>query len=227
MTQEGFANQYGGAGIPPRTPTGVGPTPAGRQAAVTAAEGDAKRVLELEGKIPSMLSVLRRLDRMEKLSADETTFAAAGSELKTMLGSIAQAFGLKVNSAKTGNSEEYLAHVAELLKDRLASKDYGSGTGVSNLDLIAARGPLPEIARTAQGRQQIIQALRADTERNLSDAQSARDYFDASGGLRGFRFPSELAAERDKRTRDLPKAPGAPASVPGLPKGVTVKRLGG
>lgn len=196
-----------------------------KQGATTVGEGDARRVLELEAKIPSMLSVVRRLDRMERLSADDTTYAAAGAEIKTTLGSIAQGFGLPVKKEKTANAEEYLAHVAELLKDRLASKDYGSGSGVSNLDIIAARAPLPELAKTAQGRSQIIQALRADTERNLTDAQAARDFFDSNSGLRGFRFPSEVAAERDKRTRELPKAPGTPPSGGALPAGVTVRRI--
>lgn len=222
MTREGFARTYGGAGTSGQ-PRGVGQTPAEKASATTMAEGDAKRVQDLEAKIPNLLSVSRRLDRMSELTKDDATYAAAGAELKTTLGSIVQATGLKVNEKKTANSEEYIAHVAELLKDRLASKDYGSGTGVSNLDILAAQKPLPEFAKTAAGRMQLIQALKADTERNLRDAQAARDYFDTNSGLRGFRFPSELDAEKQKRVRDLPKEPG---TFPGaLPAGVTVRRV--
>lgn len=229
MTREGFANTFsGGQGGQGTTPgRGMGPTPAEKTALTTAAEGDAKRVLDLEAKIPNMLSVQRRLGRMEALTKDDQTYAAAGAELKNTLGSIVQAFGLNINQAKTANTEEYLAHVAELLKDRLASKDFGSGSGVSNLDIIAAQKPLPELVKTGPGRLQIIQALRADTERNLSDAQSARDYFDANKGLRGFRFPSELESDkrgREERVRNLGRE-GRQQRPDALPQGVTVRRI--
>lgn len=222
MTREQFATGTGGVSQGPQR--GMGPTPAEKTALTTAAEGDAKRVLDLEAKIPNILSVQRRLGRMEALTKDDQTYAAAGAELKNTLGSIGQAFGLNINQAKTANTEEYLAHVAELLKDRLASKDFGSGSGVSNLDIIAAQKPLPELAKTGPGRLQIIQALKADAERNLGDAQAARDYFDANKGLRGFRFPSELEAQRkgrEDRVRNL----GREGRQDALPQGVTVRRI--
>jgi hypothetical protein len=141
-------------------------------------------------RVPQLTSTLRRLDRLEQLTADDKTFAAAGAELKTQLGSIAQAVGLKINADKTANTEEYIAHVAELLKERLASKDYGSGTGVSNLDLLTAGRPLPEVMKTPQGRQQIIKALRMDTQRSIGDMNSAVEHFDKNLSLKGFQFPS-------------------------------------
>lgn len=154
----------------------------------------AKRVGALEEKIPGLNSTLRRLDRLEQLTVDDTTYAAAGAELKSQLGSVAQALGLSVNKDKTANTEEYLAHVAELLKERLSSKDYGSGTGVSNLDLATAGRPLPEVIKTSQGRQQIITALRADTKRALGDANAAREHFAKNKTLDGFTYPSETEA---------------------------------
>lgn len=202
----GRQGQTGAFAVDPSKGGGIGQTAGEKTTQTTVAEGDAKKVLELEAKIPSMLNVNRRLDRMAALTADDKTYAAAGAEIKTTLGSIAQTFGLKVNPQKTANSEEYLAHVAELLKDRLASKDFGSGSGVSNLDILAAQKPLPEMAKTAAGRVQLINALKADTDRNLKDAQSARDYFDANNSLRGFRYPSELAAQQSQKettVRDL------------------------
>lgn len=183
---------------PAGVPSGMSTDTANRAKAEGAAlEGkfkdDATRVTALEQKLPSLFSTARRIDKLEALTKDDKTYAAAGAELKTQLGSISQAFGLKVNQAKTANSEEYLAHIAELMKDRLASKDYGSGTGVSNLDLLSASKPLPELAKTAQGRQQIITALRADTQRAIQDSQAASDYFAQNNSLRGFRYPSESA----------------------------------
>lgn len=187
-------NLFGPAGVP----SGMSTDTANRAKAEGAAQegkfkDDATRVTALEQKLPSLFSTSRRIDKLEALTKDDKTYAAAGAELKTQLGSISQAFGLKVNQAKTANSEEYLAHIAELMKDRLASKDYGAGTGVSNLDLLAASKPLPELARTTQGRQQIITALRADTQRAIQDSQAASDYFAQNNSLRGFRYPSESA----------------------------------
>ncbi len=157
---------------------------------------DAKRVQALEEKLPSLNLTSRRLDRLAQLTRDDKAYAAAGAELKTTLGSIAQSLGLNVAKEKTANSEEYIAHVAELLKERLSSKDYGSGTGISNLDLATAGRPLPEIAKTAQGRKQIIDALKLDVERAQLDSIGARDYFEKKSTLSGFRFPSENKNEQ-------------------------------
>lgn len=154
-------------------------------------KNDAERVAGLEQKLPSLHSTMKRLDRLETLTKDDKTYAAAGAELKTQLGSIAQSFGLEVNKTKTANSEEYIAHIAELMKDRLASKDYGSGSGVSNLDLLSAAKPLPELAKTQQGRMQIISAIRADTNAAITDSTAARDHFAKNNSLRDFRYPSE------------------------------------
>jgi hypothetical protein len=230
MTQGSFARSFGGmtatpggGQVPSGAPRGVGQTPAQRVTAEESARGDVGRVQALEQKIPNMLSVQRRLTRMEALTKDDQTYAAAGAELKSTLGSISQAFGLKVNESKTANTEEYLAHVAELLKDRLASKDYGSGTGISNLDILAAQKPLPELAKTAAGRLQLISALKSDTERGLRDAQAARDFFDANQSLRGFRFPSEMEAEQRP---PIPKTPGqTPANVKILKYNPVTKRI--
>lgn len=183
--------------------TGMGFTPVQASAAREVGQSDAQRVSALEQKVPSLVSTLRRLDRMGQLTGD-ATYSAAGAEIKSNLGSIAQAFGLNVNKDKTANTEEYITHVAELLKERLASKDYGSGSGVSNLDLLTASKPLPELAKTEQGRLQIIQAIKSDTQRSLNDAMAAREHFGQNMSLRGFRYPSET--ERPP----LPKEPGSP-----------------
>lgn len=166
-------------------------------ASIEKAQLDAKRAGEFEVKIPQLSSTLRRLDRMEELARDDKVFNAAGAEIKMQLGSIAQAFGLPLNKEKTANTELYIANVAELLKERLSSKDYGSGTGISNVDLIAAGRPLPEVMRTKEGKLKIIQALKADATRALNDSQALRDYFNQNKGLSGFKFPSEANRSRE------------------------------
>lgn len=159
-------------------------------------ELDAARVQAMEEKIPSLNATNRRLDRLMQLNTDDKTYAAAGAELKTTLASVAQAFGLPVQIKKTANSEEYIAHIAELMKERLASKDYGSGTGVSNLDLLAASRPLPELTRTREGRKQVLEALKLDVKRATDDSMAAREYFEKHSTLKGFKFPSESAGSQ-------------------------------
>ena len=111
-----------------------------------------------------------------------------------------------MNKDKTANTELYIAHVAELMKDRLASKDYGSGTGVSNLDLLAAKEPLPQLARTREGRALIMDALDKDTAQSIEDAKAAREYFDSNNySLRGFKFPSE-----SRKREPLPQGKSSP-----------------
>ena len=175
-----------------QVPQGMGPTIDQRSGMETKGTGDAKRVQTLEEKIPTLSNTLRILDRLEQLTSNDQTYSAAGAEIKATLNSMAQAFGVPLNVAKTANTEEYISRFSELLKERLASKDYGSGTGVSNLDIATAGRPLPELTKTAQGRMQIIQALRADAERSMKDAGAARSYFEQNRSLSGFRFPSEV-----------------------------------
>lgn len=184
-----------GGGIPTRAVIGMGQDSATTAASTEMAGIHAKRVGALEEKIPTLNGTLRRLDRVEALTKDDKTYAAAGAELKTQLGSIAQGFGLKINADKTASTEQYIADLAELLKDRLASKDYGSGTGISNLDLATAGRPLPEVVKTAQGRMLIIDAIRKDTKRALEDATAARQYFAQNKTLDGFTYPSETAQD--------------------------------
>lgn len=193
-----------GGAIPTNTVIGMGQPPEIQAAANEMGGIHAKRVGALEEKIPSLNSTLRRLDRVEMLTKDDKTYAAAGAELKTQLNSIAQAVGVKMNVDKTANTEQYIADLAELLKERLASKDYGSGTGVSNLDLATAGRPLPEVVKTAAGRLSIINALRADTQRALKDAQAARSYFQQNKTLDGFTYPSETEQAAPPKTASAP-----------------------
>lgn len=181
--------------IPTNRVVGVSQTPEQSEAAKVSGKSVGELVSGYRTKIPSLNGTLRRLDRLEELTGNDQTFAGAGAEIKSQLSSIGQALGLPIQINKTANTEEYIAHVAELLKERLASKDYGSGTGVSNVDLLAAGRPLPEVMRTPQGRIQIIAAIRKDAENSIRDMSAARDYFEKNMSLNGFRYPSEIDAQ--------------------------------
>ena len=178
------------AAVQPVARTGMGQTPEERSAAETTGRETAQLVSGYRQKMPGINMTLQRLNRLEALNADDKTFAAGGAELKTELGRIAQGFGIDVAPFKTASSEVYLAQIGELMKDRLASKDYGSGSGVSNLDLIAARQPLPELAKTRAGRAEIINAIRLDTQQSQKDMSAAVQHFDKNLSLRDFQFPS-------------------------------------
>lgn len=194
--------QPGGGGmIPSASVLGRAQGTEQKAASETSGRETAQLVSGYRQKIPALNTTLRRLDMLERLNVDDTTYAAAGAEVKTMLGSIAQGFGLEVAKDKTANSELYLAQIGELMKDRLASKDYGSGSGVSNLDLLAARQPLPELAKTQQGRAALIQAIRADTQASAQDLSAAVQHFDRNLSLSGFQYPS--SAGRETRGGDL------------------------
>ena len=189
--------------------SGSGPTlgvtqDPGKAAAVKeSGQLDAKRADEYRSKMPSLASTRVNLDRLSELNADEKTYASAGAEFKKDLGRIAQAVGIKLNEKETANTELYIARLAELVKDRLASKDFGSGASVSNLDLMFQDRPLPEVAKTRAGRQQIIDALKKDVERSYGDMRSAVDHFDENKGFSGFRFPSESVVS----PKSIPKTP--------------------
>ena len=187
---------------------------ASKAGGVATAEHDAKWISELPQKQIASNNTLRFLNRLEVLNADDKTYAAAGAEFKAALGRIAESLGIDDPAIKdkTANTDQYIATMGELIKARLASKDYGSGTGVSNLDTITATLPLPELAKSRQGRQQIIEALRADTQSSLNDYKSAREHFYGVGNnsLRGWNPPSEA----NNATTGLPEK-GTPNPVPG------------
>jgi hypothetical protein len=171
----------------------------GKTGALRSASNHADLIAEYEKKIVPLTGTMVRLDRLEQLNASDKTYAAAGAEFKQQLNSIAQAFGVKVDPMRAANNDLYIAQLGELLKERLGSKDYGSGVSVSNLDTITATKPLPDLAKTREGRAQIIDALRADAKRSFTDISSARNfYYDNNNSLTGFRYPSEQEFVRDQ-----------------------------
>jgi len=205
------------SGVMPSNAAGMSPNQtaeaeANKQALVTSATEDAKKVGEYKAKIPSITSSLVSLNILGELNKDDRTYAAAGAEFKKDLARIAQGFGLKINEKEAANTEMYLARIGELMKERLGSKDYGAGSGVSNIDLIAASAPLPELAKTREGRQQIIEAIKQDVMRSYTDIRGAVDHFEGNNSLRGFRFPSETTVAAPP----IPKtpAPNRPSNVP-------------
>lgn len=141
-------------------------------------------------KIVSVGSTMKYLNRLDALNADDKSYAGSGAEIKSLANNIAQSLGIPLNIDKTAGTEQYIATIGELIKSRLGSKDYGSGSGVSNLDLLTAQVPLPDLTKTRQGRAQLISALKADTVGSYNDLKSAREYWNQNNNLNNWEAPS-------------------------------------
>ncbi|MFT3804965.1 MAG: hypothetical protein QM766_27570 [Burkholderiaceae bacterium] len=224
----------GTSGGPPPSQPGAIPgvpvqSPATAEAAKTTAQLDAQSLSKWEGQIPALTSTLKRLERMREQAQSGSLYANAGAEAKLQFASLAQAIGIPIDVERAAQSEVYLANVAEMVKERLASGAYGAGTGVSNVDLLAANRPLPELTKTPQGRLMLIDALVADTQDALKGVQGARSYYDSNNSsLRGYRWPGEDRARPKSADGAQPgslvdKARAAIAS--GAPRQAIVDRL--
>lgn len=171
-------------------------------------EINAKQYDEFRDKIPALNATVRSLDRLQQLADSGQTFSNAGSEFKMQLSNIAQAFKIKINVDELASSELARQQLAELLKARLGSKDYGSGNAVSNLDLVAAREPLPELVKSPEGQKRLIRALAQDARESLEDISAFRTTFERNrGDMGGFRFPSEQRTEERLKTIESSRNP--------------------
>lgn len=167
-----------------------------------------KQYDEFRDKIPALNATVRSLDRLQQLADSGQTFSNAGADFKMQLSNIAQALRIKINVDELASSELARQQLAELLKARLGSKDYGSGNAVSNLDLIAAREPLPDLIKSPEGQKKIIRALAQDARESLEDIKAFRSRFESNrGDMTGFRFPSEQRTE--ERLKAIERNPRA------------------
>lgn len=81
-------------------------------------------------------------------------------------------------------TEKYEKLKLTQLRDSL--KAYGSGTGISNLDLITAQKTLPGLENTPEGRQLIIDYMQGQIFTNIKNFQDAEKYFTTNRTLDGF-----------------------------------------
>jgi hypothetical protein len=166
---------------------------AGAAAGVTG-QTEATIAAKLPTEIQQILQTSTVLNRLKSLSKE--AYSGAGSEAKTTLGRLYETFGFEPPD-KAVQSEVYLAQFAELLKERLQSKAYGVGTGVSNLDLLAAKQPLPKLANTEKGREEIINAIEFDLKTAANDKSAQLAHWKKNKNFNDFEFPS-MASGMDK-----------------------------
>jgi hypothetical protein len=152
---------------------------------------DAKRVEELRAAGDAARRLGPVLKRMEQASANDSTYTGKFADWAVDLGNIAVSLNLADANTikKVGLSEQYVADLAELVRNKI--KAMGSGSGISNIDLLFTNKSMPELLKTKEGRLQIIQAMRTDMENIMLDANAADTHFrDNDGSLRGFEHPS-------------------------------------
>lgn len=90
---------------------------------------------------------------------------------------VSGALGLPVPES-VSNSEQFAARAGGLFKDMLSA--FGSGNGISNLDLMTVKDQLPDLAKSHEGRQKIIAAMYKAADINKYNADKAREDYMAN-----------------------------------------------
>lgn len=119
---------------------------------------------------------LRKLERMDKLLADVDggKLAPMGLEVASALNSL----GIKVDP-RLGNKE-----AAESLAREMAGGLRQPGTGpMTDKDFENFMAQVPSLSKSASGRRQIIETMRASLNRDMELAKRARDYQRRTGKL--------------------------------------------
>lgn len=192
----------------------------GEQArAVEDAKLVAKEMADRRQARSDALRSLPSLQRMEKIASSGNLTEGTWAEERNSVNKFFQSMGLPITPAdKIANTEAYIADQAELLRNRL--KAYGTGSGVSNLDLIAGGKTLPEISTSPGGKQLIIRAMKQDLQNLIDEGEAANYHYKHGGDMGDFTFigksiyddePKPPAGSKDnkgRRSTDRPNSSG-------------------
>jgi len=109
----------------------------------------------------------------------DTVFSGTAANFATDMGNLATTLGVASPDLvrKVGNSEQAIADVAELVRSKI--KALGSGSAISNTDLLFTNRSMPDLLKTPSGRKMIISAMKADIQNISGDHQAARQWFDS------------------------------------------------
>ena len=128
--------------------------------------------------------------RMQDLTSNSEVFNGPLADTLTSLGGMVSYFDPKDSLAqKASNSQQYFASLQDLVRDKLRA--YGSGTAVSNLDLLTAEKSQAALSTTAEGKKRILEAIVDDMTRTESILQSKKDYYEKHSTLSGWSPPPE------------------------------------
>jgi len=133
--------------------------------------------------LEKQVSALKTVQQMSELNqkGDIISGPLAGAKL-TAKRAWAQTFGGPDPSVS--DTEFYDKLNLSQLRDSL--KAYGSGTGISNLDLLTAMKTLPGTSNTPEGRQYIIDYMQGTLVSNVKNYQNAEAYYAQNRTLDGF-----------------------------------------
>lgn len=151
----------------------------------------------------------------------DNTFSGSTANFATGIGNLATTLGVANPDIirKVGMSEQATTDVAELVRTKI--KALGSGTAISNMDLLFTNRSMPDLLKTPVGRKMVIKAMQADLDLISKDHHAARKYFDDhNGSLSGFVAPSSSAEPIDFKDLDPTSS-----AKPMLPPGVTYRKL--
>lgn len=167
------------------------PTERGR---IASAEADAQAFSKDYNKTRDDLENLGNLRqpamRMYDLASSDKTFNGPLAEVMTSAGGLVSYFDPNDSlSKKASDSQAYYASLQELVRNKL--KAYGSGTAVSNLDLISAEKSVASLINTNEGKKLILQAIIDDMNRAEANMQSKINFYEDKGTLHGWRPPNE------------------------------------
>lgn len=207
---------------PPGTPTQLHVQPAS-QMGVADPEGAKFRNQQMETgaamfkmfkeKQPANMQSIMSLDELAKMNAsgDVITGLFPETQLAARRGI---GFITGKQDPKVPVTEAFIKETLTQLKDQL--KAFGSGTGISNLDLLTAERLLPQLINTQEGRARIIGLLKRAAISNEYNMRSMEQYYNQNRSLSGWQ---PQAYDEQGRVVDPLKAnpnePGQPSAAPG------------
>lgn len=150
--------------------------------------------VEMAKKDADMVNTLRQnavaaghtenvLNRMERAVKNDTTANGTGAETIGALQNIAVTLGDKDLANRASANEQYIGDVANLVREKI--KALGSGTAISNVDLLFTKQSMPDLIKTKQGKLLIIDAMKKDLAYIKDEAKSADTHFRANNGSLG------------------------------------------
>lgn len=148
--------------------------PAGLKFKEEAATSGRKQMEKLQEVKVSTEQGLATLDRLSELNQSGQIIGGPFAKTKlSALRAIQNVTGAEVGGVP--ETEEYLKETLSQLKDQL--KAFGSGTGISNLDLLTAERMLAQPANTQEGRQRIIEFMKTLSQTAQKNTLSQEQYF--------------------------------------------------
>lgn len=88
-----------------------------------------------------------------------------------------------------GNDSAYFGSMMNLVRDKI--KALGSGTAVSNLDLIVTQKSVGDLRNTPQGNLKVLGLTKLFNATMADQGQNKIDYFDQNGKLQGYKMGTE------------------------------------